>query len=88
MSSLPQENIPPTGEPSPAASVAAAIIPESEHPIREQQLDREALKVLYRLRDAGFKGYLVEFGLTPAARSKVKVDGSEQKDELDEFFGT
>ena len=38
--------------------------------------------------DRRFKGYLVEFGLTPAARSKVKVDGSEQKDELDEFFGT
>ena len=35
----------------------AVILPESAHPIREHQLDREALKVLYRLRDAGFKGY-------------------------------
>lgn len=41
----------------------ALVIPESEHPIREQQLDREALKVLYRLRDAGFKGYLVGGGV-------------------------
>ena len=41
----------------------ATVIPESSHPIREQQLDREALKVLYRLRDAGFKGYLVGGGV-------------------------
>jgi poly(A) polymerase len=45
------------------ATVAATIIPESGHPIREHQLDREALKVLYRLRDAGFKGYLVGGGV-------------------------
>ena len=74
MSSLPQENIPPTGEPSPAASVAAAIIPESEHPIREQQLDREALKVLYRLRDAGFKGYLVGGGVRDLFLGKKPKD--------------
>lgn len=42
---------------------AAVILPESAHPIREHQLDREALKVLYRLRDAGFKGYLVGGGV-------------------------
>ncbi len=44
-------------------TVSATVIPESGHPIREQQLDREALKVLYRLRDAGFKGYLVGGGV-------------------------
>jgi poly(A) polymerase len=43
--------------------VTATTIPESDHPIREHQLDREALKVLYRLRDAGFKGYLVGGGV-------------------------
>lgn len=39
--------------------------------------------------DRRFKGYLVEFGLTPAARSKVQVkdDGDGQKDPLQEFFG-
>ncbi len=42
---------------------AAVILSESAHPIREHQLDREALKVLYRLRDAGFKGYLVGGGV-------------------------
>ena len=44
-------------------AVTATVIPESGHPIREHQLDREALKVLYRLRDAGFKGYLVGGGV-------------------------
>lgn len=47
----------------PASTVAARIFEESEHPIRESMLDREALKVLYRLRDAGFKGYLVGGGV-------------------------
>lgn len=47
----------------PESGVEPRVIPESEHPIREQQLDREALKVLYRLRDAGFKGYLVGGGV-------------------------
>lgn len=40
--------------------------------------------------DRRFKGYLVEFGLTPAARSKVEVkggDGDKQEDPLQEFFG-
>lgn len=36
--------------------------------------------------DRRFKGYLVEFGMTPAARTKVKVDGEKEKDPLDEFF--
>ncbi len=49
--------------PEKGAAVSAIIIPESEHPIREHLLDREALKVLYRLRDAGFKGYLVGGGV-------------------------
>ncbi len=44
-------------------AVEARIISESGHPIRENLLDREALKVLYRLRDAGFKGYLVGGGV-------------------------
>lgn len=56
----PSEQGPGFGEES---GVTARVIPESEHPIREQQLDREALKVLYRLRDAGFKGYLVGGGV-------------------------
>ncbi|WP_157266588.1 phage terminase small subunit P27 family [Azohydromonas aeria] len=40
--------------------------------------------------DRRFKAWLVEFGLTPAARSKVHVqnpDDAEKKDPLSEFFG-
>lgn len=43
-----------------------------------------------RAADAQFKSYLVEFGLTPAARSKVNVDlpdGDEKKDPLAGYFG-
>lgn len=42
-----------------------------------------------RAADAQFKSYLIEFGLTPAARSKVNVDpdGDDKKDPLSEFFG-
>lgn len=42
-----------------------------------------------RAADAMFKSYLVEFGLTPAARSKVDVnlpDGDKKKDPLAEYF--
>ena len=42
-----------------------------------------------RAADAQFKSYLVEFGLTPAARSKVHATPSEEikHDPLQEFFG-
>ena len=45
------------------SAISATVIPESDHPIRPGDLDREALKVLYRLRDAGFSGYLVGGGV-------------------------
>lgn len=40
--------------------------------------------------DRRFKSYLVEFGLTPAARSKVHAtpDDDTKKDPLAEFFGS
>jgi poly(A) polymerase len=56
------------------SSVEARVIPESEHPIREHLLDREALKVLYRLRDAGFKGYLVGGGVRDLYLGRVPKD--------------
>lgn len=42
-----------------------------------------------RAADAQFKSYLVEFGLTPAARSKVHAipNDDDKKDPLQEFFG-
>ena len=57
-----------------ATQPSALIIPESAHPIREHQLDREALKVLYRLRDAGFKGYLVGGGVRDLYLGKIPKD--------------
>jgi len=35
------------------------IIPRSEHPISRKNISREALKVLYRLKEAGYLAYLV-----------------------------
>lgn len=42
-----------------------------------------------RAADSQFKSYLIEFGLTPAARSKVNVtpNDDEKDDPLKEFFG-
>ena len=42
-----------------------------------------------RAADAQFKSYLVEFGLTPAARSKVHstAEDDNRQDPLAEFFG-
>jgi poly(A) polymerase len=41
----------------------SVVIPRGQHPIREQDIEAEALKVLYRLRDAGYSGYLVGGGV-------------------------
>lgn len=43
-----------------------------------------------RAADAQFKSYLIEFGLTPAARSKVHAtpEETEKEDPLKEFFGS
>jgi len=67
----PLEQAPPGEE---EGGMPATVIPESEHPIREHQLDREALKVLYRLRDAGFKGYLVGGGVRDLYLGRVPKD--------------
>ena len=37
--------------------------------------------------DRRFKSYLVEFGLTPSARSKVKTSGKEKKSSIEDYFG-
>src|SRR5687768_8380395 len=39
--------------------VLPRIRPRERHPISESQIDPDALKVLYRLRTAGYKAYLV-----------------------------
>jgi poly(A) polymerase len=44
-------------------NVSPTIISRDNHPISIKNIDQEALKVLYRLRDAGFSGYLVGGGV-------------------------
>ncbi len=44
-------------------SPAAKIIPRDAHPISRKNIDREALKVMYRLRDGGYSAYLVGGGV-------------------------
>src|SRR5512141_3341185 len=39
--------------------VAPIVVPRSEHPLSRRDIDPDALKVLYRLRDASFTAYLV-----------------------------
>ncbi|MCF6186312.1 MAG: polya polymerase [Desulfobulbaceae bacterium] len=51
------------GGQKPSSKVQGTIIEQDDHPIRPGDLDREALKVLYRLRDAGFAAYLVGGGV-------------------------
>lgn len=50
------------------------IIPRSEHPISRSNLDREALKVLHRLRDAGYSAYLVGGGVRDLYLGKTPKD--------------
>lgn len=39
--------------------MSATVVPRSEHPISRDDISDNALKVLYRLHNAGFKAYLV-----------------------------
>lgn len=42
-----------------SAKLSAALIPRADHPISRDDISENALKVLYRLHNAGFKAYLV-----------------------------
>jgi poly(A) polymerase len=44
-------------------SCTGRIIPPEEHPITPEMIDRDALYILRKLRDAGFAGYLVGGGV-------------------------
>jgi poly(A) polymerase len=50
------------------------IIPRDQHPISRNDIDREALKVLYRLRDAGYDAYLVGGGVRDLYLGKTPKD--------------
>uniref|UniRef100_UPI0040570E2A poly(A) polymerase n=1 Tax=Candidatus Electronema sp. TaxID=2698783 RepID=UPI0040570E2A len=41
----------------------ALVIPPEEHPVRDEDIDPDALSILRRLRDAGHAGYLVGGGV-------------------------
>lgn len=54
MLSCPEDSMDPSADlPEPL------IIARADHPISRKDIDREALKVMHRLRDAGFSAYLV-----------------------------
>ena len=50
------------------------VIPQGKHPVREKDIEQEALKVLYRLRDAGYSGYLVGGGVRDLYLGKTPKD--------------
>lgn len=64
-------------------------IGDEDSPIEQVLMKANPAVAMLADADRRFKGYLVEFGLTPAARSKVQVknDGDDKKDPLQEFFG-
>lgn len=64
----------PAGDPNLPGDVQPVIIPESEHAVRMQDIEQEALKVLYRLRDAGYSGYLVGGGVRDLYLGNIPKD--------------
>ncbi len=50
------------------------IIPRDQHPISRKDIDLEALKVMYRLRDSGFAAYLVGGGVRDLYLGKTPKD--------------
>ncbi len=48
--------LPHTSQPE---ELTPSIIPRAEHPISRKKIDRNALKIMYRLKDHGYLGYLV-----------------------------
>lgn len=76
---------------APAASASLAnILPRDQHTVSRSQISPNALRVLYRLRDAGFQGFLVGgcvrdilLGLTP---KDFDVATSASPDEVKRLF--
>jgi poly(A) polymerase len=50
------------------------VRPRSEHPISRDRIDADALKVLYRLRSAGYKAYLVGGSVRDLLLGRVPKD--------------
>src|SRR5690606_7888767 len=58
-SSPEKRHLTPDSEASPPAAGSLRVIPRAEHPISRQQISQNALRVLYRLREAGHQAFLV-----------------------------
>ncbi len=51
--------VPPSVASAASESILPRIVPRSEHAVSRSQIQKEALKVLYRLQSAGFLAYMV-----------------------------
>jgi len=47
------------GDPTPGDAIRPLIVPRDEHPISRANISSQALKVLYRLKEAGYQAFLV-----------------------------
>jgi poly(A) polymerase len=57
-----------------SAPAGPRVLPRAEHPISRTQIDKNALKVLYRLHQAGYTAYLVGGGVRDLMAGKVPKD--------------
>ncbi|WP_375754155.1 polynucleotide adenylyltransferase PcnB [Vibrio sp. HN007] len=58
----------------PATEISLNVIPREEHNISRQQISENALKVLYRLHNAGYNAYLVGGGVRDLLLEKEPKD--------------
>lgn len=65
---------PPRADPVAALEPLPRIRPRNEHPISRRQIDPDALKILYRLRSSGHKGYLVGGSVRDLLLGRVPKD--------------
>src|SRR5512133_2477701 len=54
--------------------VEPIVVPRSEHPLSRRDIDADALKVLYRLRDANYIAYLVGGSVRDLLRGRRPKD--------------
>ena len=50
------------------------VVPRAEHSLSRRDIDPDALKVLYRLKEAGFKAYLVGGGVRDLLLGRTPKD--------------